>query len=258
VHCFCSIGSFFFSGSAPADRHHFDNPVYSFQSPAGAAAAAAASGASASATAVAVGVGGLNNARIRNDLGVGGAKSNLTNVERAKLGAAAASEEEDGTLPSFYRVFLLSCCEVSYPTRTTNPHRVDKNGALLCVLPSSGGIWNFFKVSFLGEKRSYLLVVVIVATRGLLHLARFQTENANRLRAIPGAYGGSVASTAELCKNRDADLANPNLYNFNIYHTIDEEKVSKSVEHLYDEIKYKNRDPGSLIDSCLRQRSHFD
>jgi len=57
-----------------------------------------------------------------------------------------------------------------------------------------------------------------------------------------GAYGGSVSSTAELYKNREADQCNPNLYNFNIYHTIDEEKVSKSVEHLYDEIKHKNRE----------------
>ena len=52
-----------------------------------------------------------------------------------------------------------------------------------------------------------------------------------------------MSSTAELYKNRDADAANPNLnHNFNIYHTIDEEKVSKSVEHLYDEIKHKNKE----------------
>lgn len=62
-----------------------------------------------------------------------------------------------------------------------------------------------------------------------------------------GAYGGSSASTAEVYgKNREADMCNPNL-NFNIYHTIDEEKVSKSVEHLYDEIKHKNtRDFGEV------------
>jgi len=62
-----------------------------------------------------------------------------------------------------------------------------------------------------------------------------------------GAYGGSVSSTAELYKNREADQCNPNLYNFNIYHTIDEEKVSKSVEHLYDEIKHKNREQGESM-----------
>ena len=61
-----------------------------------------------------------------------------------------------------------------------------------------------------------------------------------------GAYGGSVSSTAELYKNKEADLGNPNLHNFNIYHTIDEEKVSKSMEHLYDEIKHKNKDYGQL------------
>jgi hypothetical protein len=54
-----------------------------------------------------------------------------------------------------------------------------------------------------------------------------------------------VSSTAELYKNREADMGNPNFNNFNIYHTIDEEKVSKSVEHLYDEIKHKNKDYGT-------------
>lgn len=66
--------------------------------------------------------------------------------------------------------------------------------------------------------------------------------------AMTGAYGGgSVSSTAELYKNREADLANPNLHNFNIYHTIDEDKVAKtkSVEHLYDEIKHRNKEHGS-------------
>ena len=56
-----------------------------------------------------------------------------------------------------------------------------------------------------------------------------------------------MSSTAELYKNREADMANPNLHNFNIYHTIDEEKVSKSVEHLYDEIKHKNKDYGEFF-----------
>ena len=62
-----------------------------------------------------------------------------------------------------------------------------------------------------------------------------------------------MSSTAELYKNREADMANPNLHNFNIYHTIDEEKVSKSVEHLYDEIKHKNKDYGEFFFffSCL-------
>lgn len=55
-----------------------------------------------------------------------------------------------------------------------------------------------------------------------------------------------MSSTAELYKNREADMGNPNLHNFNIYHTIDEEKVSKSVEHLYDEIKHKNKDYGKI------------
>ena len=62
-----------------------------------------------------------------------------------------------------------------------------------------------------------------------------------------GAYGGSTASTAELYKNREADMGNPNLHNCNIYHTIDEEKVSKSMEHLYDEIKHRNKDCGELF-----------
>ena len=69
----------------------------------------------------------------------------------------------------------------------------------------------------------------------------------NKIFWIKGAYGGSVSSTAELYKNREADMANPNLHNFNIYHTIDEEKVSKSVEHLYDEIKHKNKDYGEFF-----------
>lgn len=60
-----------------------------------------------------------------------------------------------------------------------------------------------------------------------------------------------MSSTAELYKNREADMANPNLHNFNIYHTIDEEKVSKSVEHLYDEIKHKNKDYGKFSNGRL-------
>lgn len=60
-----------------------------------------------------------------------------------------------------------------------------------------------------------------------------------------------MSSTAELYKNREADMGNPNLHNFNIYHTIDEEKVSKSVEHLYDEIKHKNKDYGKFFTSFL-------
>lgn len=68
---------------------------------------------------------------------------------------------------------------------------------------------------------------------------------------ISGAYGGSVSSTAELYKNREADMGNPNFNNFNIYHTIDEEKVSKSVEHLYDEIKHKNKDYGTSVFSLV-------
>jgi len=124
--------------SAP-DRHHFDNPVYSFGN------GGAANGGA---------VGGLNNAsaiRIRNDLG---GKCSINNLEKAKLGLASADNDD----------------------------------------------------------------------------------------ISEGAYGGSVSSTAELYKNKEADQGNPNLHNFNIYHTIDEEKVSKSMEHLYDEIKHKNKD----------------
>ena len=60
------------------------------------------------------------------------------------------------------------------------------------------------------------------------------------------AYGGSVSSTAELYKKREADMANLNLHNFNIFHTFDE-KVSKIVEHLYDEIKHEHKDYGELL-----------
>ena len=56
---------------------------------------------------------------------------------------------------------------------------------------------------------------------------------------------------AELSKNREADMGNPNFNNFNIYHTIDEDKVSKSVEHLYDEIKHKNREFGEWCFGCF-------
>jgi hypothetical protein len=72
-----------------------------------------------------------------------------------------------------------------------------------------------------------------------------------RFLNFAGAYGGSVSSTAELYKNREADMGNPNFNNFNIYHTIDEEKVSKSVEHLYDEIKHKNKDYGTSLFMAL-------
>lgn len=72
------------------DRHHFDNPVYCY--PTG------VNGATAGATGVVIGgiggsatTSGLNNARIRNDLGA--TKSNLTNLERAKLGAHSIDDE---------------------------------------------------------------------------------------------------------------------------------------------------------------------
>ena len=65
------------------DRHHFDNPVYCY--PTG-----GANGGVGGATAA---VGGLNNARIRNDLGCPGTKSNLTNLERAKLGPNSLDDD---------------------------------------------------------------------------------------------------------------------------------------------------------------------
>ena len=74
----------------------------------------------------------------------------------------------------------------------------------------------------------------------------YLNDNCETLELFSGAYGGSTASTAELYKNREADLGNPNLHNCNIYHTIDEEKVSKSMEHLYDEIKHRNKDCGKF------------
>lgn len=65
------------------DRHHFDNPVYCY--PTGGANGIA--GATAA-------VGGLNNTRIRNDLGCSsGTKSNLTNLERAKLGPNSLDDD---------------------------------------------------------------------------------------------------------------------------------------------------------------------
>ena len=50
-----------------------------------------------------------------------------------------------------------------------------------------------------------------------------------------GAYGLQYEHTASM-KNKDADLANPNL---NVYHSIDE-MDSKKHEHVYDEIKQNN------------------
>lgn len=61
------------------DRHHFDNPVYSFGN------GGAANGGA---------VGGLNNAsaiRIRNDLG---GKCSINNLEKAKLGLASADNDD--------------------------------------------------------------------------------------------------------------------------------------------------------------------
>ena len=75
------------------DRHHFDNPVYCYPTAVGGGAAVGGGGASASA--------GLNNARIRNDLGT---KTNMTNLERAKLGVMAdddPSASGEGR-PSFF------------------------------------------------------------------------------------------------------------------------------------------------------------
>ena len=65
------------------DRHHFDNPVYCY--PTG-----GANGGVGGATAA---VGGLNNARIPNHLGCPGTKSNLTNLERAKLGPNSLDDD---------------------------------------------------------------------------------------------------------------------------------------------------------------------
>ena len=88
----------------------------------------------------------------------------------------------------------------------------------------------------------------------------WQRKNINWIFFFPfsdddlgGAYGGSISSStadfgAATGKNREADLCNPNFHNFNIYHTIDEDsKVSKSVEHLYDEIKHKNKEFGKYL-----------
>lgn len=62
------------------DRHHFDNPVYCYPTGGGGATAA-------------IGSSNLNNARIRNDLGGSSNKSNLSNLERAKLGACATDDD---------------------------------------------------------------------------------------------------------------------------------------------------------------------
>ena len=61
------------------DRHHFDNPVYSFGNGGGANGGA---------------VGGLNNTsaiRIRNDLG---GKCSINNLEKAKLGLSSADSDD--------------------------------------------------------------------------------------------------------------------------------------------------------------------
>ena len=71
------------------DRHHFDNPVYCYPGGTGVGGAAAIGGSSVTM------VGGLmNNARIRNDLSN---KNNLSNFERAKLGACALGGDDDSS-----------------------------------------------------------------------------------------------------------------------------------------------------------------
>lgn len=50
-----------------------------------------------------------------------------------------------------------------------------------------------------------------------------------------GAYGFSYDHPASL-KNKDADACNPNV---NVYHSIEDLRDDKKVEHLYDEIKQK-------------------
>ena len=79
------VGAFLFF----SDRHHFDNPVYSF-----------GNGAAGGLGVGAVGGGGsgglaLNNAstiRIRNDLG---GKCNMTNLEKAKLDTSTDTSGDD-------------------------------------------------------------------------------------------------------------------------------------------------------------------
>ena len=62
-----------------ADRHHFDNPVYSYQTP----ASKGDDGTNLL----------LNNVqKIRNNLGC---SKNTTNLERQKLGAGCSEEEDD-------------------------------------------------------------------------------------------------------------------------------------------------------------------
>lgn len=79
--CHVIVNDFVFVFVGVTDRHHFDNPVYCY--PTG-----AANGGVGGATAA---VGGLNNARIRNDLGA--TKNNLTNLERAKLGPNSLDDD---------------------------------------------------------------------------------------------------------------------------------------------------------------------
>jgi len=79
------------------DRHHFDNPVYCY--PTGAANGGVGGAAAA--------VGGLNNARIRNDLG--GTKNNLSNLERAKLGPNSLDDDcSEGNQKSLIRNWCLT------------------------------------------------------------------------------------------------------------------------------------------------------
>lgn len=86
-----------------ADRHHFDNPVYSYQTP----ATKGDDGTNLL----------LNNVqKIRNDLG---ASKNNTNLERQKLGAGCSEDDDDisikGTTEHVYpfsiaSVFVTTTC----------------------------------------------------------------------------------------------------------------------------------------------------
>jgi len=81
------------------DRHHFDNPVYCY--PAGGVGGGGAGLGAPGGSLVTVG-GLMNNARIRNDLGSN--KNNLSNFERAKLGACAMGTTADDDCSEGIRV----------------------------------------------------------------------------------------------------------------------------------------------------------
>jgi hypothetical protein len=84
------------------DRHHFDNPVYSYQTP----ASKGDDGTNLL----------LNNVpvKIRNDLGV---SKNNTNLERQKLGTGCSEDDDDisnkGTLTLFTQITCTCLCGIA-------------------------------------------------------------------------------------------------------------------------------------------------